>query len=287
MPGLAEQPTIGAGLHEVDAPRGISPPFAPPPPPSPPGGAYVRTAGPETPLAKEVRELEELRRRARQARLQLSRGRDASRAKDYDKAVDRFDTGLALACGIEQEMQLEQQLEPEPEPEPGPEPRPKPGPEKKVPKRSSGKRARRKMLEMETELKQTRSLNAKLLAELTSQAEAAKSAKGPGKLRRLFRRKSETKPKGPEPEAQPLPAGWEEQQSRANGDKYYLNVVSNESTFELPRTASLPTGWKHYRSRRDAKLFFISPTGETTFDPPPTHTTTRSRGPTSAAPAAA
>ena len=123
------------------------------------------------------------------------------------------------------------------------------------------------MLQMETDLKQERSLNAKLMAELTSQAEATMA---PGKLRRLFRRKSQATPKGPQLEPEPLPAGWEEKQSRSSGDKYYVDVVSNESTFKRPRTASLPVGWTHSHSRQNGELFFISPAGETTFDPPPT-----------------
>ena len=96
---------------------------------------------------------------------------------------------------------------------------------------------------------------------------------------------------GKAPDAEPdegmaLPAGWETHESRSTGDVYFVNVVTQEATYDLPQHAALPPGWTHECSRRDGKVFFISPTGTTTFEPPTKRTTARG-GPTSSAPAAA
>ena len=64
------------------------------------------------------------------------------------------------------------------------------------------------------------------------------------------------------------PAGWTHE-SRSTGDVYFLNVVTQESTYELPRHAVLPSGWTHNVSTSTGDVFYIDPQGESTYDAPP------------------
>ena len=66
-----------------------------------------------------------------------------------------------------------------------------------------------------------------------------------------------------------LPAGWETRESRSTGDVYFLNVVTQESTYELPRHAVLPSGWTHSVSTSTGDVFYTDPQGESTYDAPP------------------
>ena len=66
-----------------------------------------------------------------------------------------------------------------------------------------------------------------------------------------------------------LPAGWETRESRSTGDVYFLNAVTQESTYELPRHAVLPSGWTHSVSTSTGDVFYIDPQGESTYDAPP------------------
>lgn len=65
-----------------------------------------------------------------------------------------------------------------------------------------------------------------------------------------------------------LPAGWEAHTSQSTGQIYYLNIVTEESTYDVPRLSALPAGWTHRRSEADGALYFISPDGDSTWDLP-------------------
>ncbi len=71
----------------------------------------------------------------------------------------------------------------------------------------------------------------------------------------------------PEPQSE-LPPGWETRRSTSTGDVYYLNIVTQESTYERPLSSALPRGWTHDVSRTDGTTYFISPDGEASWDPP-------------------
>ena len=82
----------------------------------------------------------------------------------------------------------------------------------------------------------------------------------------------------PEPDAEPdagvqlgmvLPAGWETRESRSTGDAYFVNVVTQEATYDPPQHAVLPPGWTHAISSSTGEVYYIDPEGASTYDPPP------------------
>jgi hypothetical protein len=70
------------------------------------------------------------------------------------------------------------------------------------------------------------------------------------------------------PAAGELPPGWDIRTSRSTGDTYYLNLLTEESTYERPTASALPDGWTHGISSSTGYLYFVSPTGESTYDNP-------------------
>eukprot|EP01043_Picozoa_sp_COSAG02_P066195 COSAG02_NODE_10221_length_1992_cov_4.311675_2_plen_227_part_01 len=72
-----------------------------------------------------------------------------------------------------------------------------------------------------------------------------------------------TRPAGGE-----LPPGWDTRTSRSTGEEYYVNLVTEESTYEWPTASALPAGWTHGISRSTGYLYFVSPTGESTYESP-------------------
>ena len=93
-----------------------------------------------------------------------------------------------------------------------------------------------------------------------------------------------------------LPEGWSTQVSRSTGDVFYVNLVSNESTYDMPtvsgaewaapaaehgaeadeaeadveqHAAELPEGWATQVSSRDGAVYYVNTlTNESTFDLP-------------------
>eukprot|EP01043_Picozoa_sp_COSAG02_P036093 COSAG02_NODE_2624_length_8398_cov_18.889505_2_plen_1247_part_00 len=72
-----------------------------------------------------------------------------------------------------------------------------------------------------------------------------------------------TRPAGGE-----LPPGWDTRTSRSTGEEYYVNLITEESTYERPTASALPEGWTHGISRSTGYLYFVSPSGESTYESP-------------------
>ena len=64
------------------------------------------------------------------------------------------------------------------------------------------------------------------------------------------------------------PAGWEPRLSRSEGEVYFVNVLTEESSDVIPTQSPLPQGWTHGISTTTGKVFFVNPEGESTFDAP-------------------
>ena len=85
--------------------------------------------------------------------------------------------------------------------------------------------------------------------------------------------------------AAPLPPGWETAESRSTGETYYVNTVTNETTYDRPvvqgdagalaspvpavPSEGLPAGWVVGYSRSDGAPYYINKhTGATQFEIP-------------------
>ena len=56
-----------------------------------------------------------------------------------------------------------------------------------------------------------------------------------------------------------LPAGWDVQVSQRTGEIYYVNVVTTESSYDLPTQSVLPAGWTHETSATSGKTYYVDP----------------------------
>ena len=71
----------------------------------------------------------------------------------------------------------------------------------------------------------------------------------------------------PQPEDE-LPPGWEPRTSRTTGELHYVNLITEESTYDWPTASALPDGWTHAISTSSGWPYFISPTGESQYESP-------------------
>lgn len=67
-----------------------------------------------------------------------------------------------------------------------------------------------------------------------------------------------------------LPAGWQYQVSRSCGDTFFANVVTGDSTYQVPTepAIALPQSWNCALSRSGELYFFNESTGESQFEQP-------------------
>jgi hypothetical protein len=65
-----------------------------------------------------------------------------------------------------------------------------------------------------------------------------------------------------------LPAGWEQRVSKSTGDTYYVNAVTQESSYERPQFPVLPPGWTHNTSRTSGDVYYVDPQGASSYDAP-------------------